>query len=451
MSKSEVSKLSLNVMIDKEKSKVLFAEANGHVIDVLLSFVTLPLGKIVKILENHYGNQAPVIGSLTSLYRGLFKLDRSHFCTGGAKQMLLNPTSSFEDECRRLKLDITEAKPTKYFVCENAKCPNSRGSNVSMYSDISKCDCGKPLNREVVVVDRLASDGGGVFTIKSSSFVICDDLRVVPIESGYIQTLNNIGITDTDGAEFKRLSLGVDDIVDLLKFALIFPTPLTDFVFKNSHMRGSTTEESEPKVEAEPELLLHLIDRGGNISSSMKKIMLKIFLKKSSNSFLFAQASDEFVEFLLSLLVVPLGGVEFLLGGNTCLKNIDNLYRSVTDFIDDKYFRSPHTKSRLINPKLPHGYISENQFLPLGEEDPPDYITRIGGMGSGMKGFLTREKGICMALSVCFLNRKGVPLSDVEEMVLQISPNDALGILKASLTSTAALTDSLIDPMLQKR
>lgn len=91
---SSTPKLSMNVLINKPKSKVLFAEASSDVVDVLLSFLTLSLGKIMRILEKHYGNEAPVVGSLTTLRRGVGNLDSTSFCVGGAKQMFLNPRSS---------------------------------------------------------------------------------------------------------------------------------------------------------------------------------------------------------------------------------------------------------------------------------------------------------------------------------------------------------------------
>lgn len=148
MSKENSCKFILKVMINKQKSKVLFEEANSDVVDVLLSFLTLPLGKVVKMLEKHYGNEAPIVGSITTLYRGLVNLDSSHFCVVGAKQMLLNARSSFET--RRLKLGIfDDSQLIEYFICQDKECGKSQASNISCYSDIAKCDCGKPLNRDL--------------------------------------------------------------------------------------------------------------------------------------------------------------------------------------------------------------------------------------------------------------------------------------------------------------
>ncbi|KAH6785629.1 hypothetical protein C2S51_038084 [Perilla frutescens var. frutescens] len=462
-------KLYLKVVINKQKTKVLFAEANSDFIDVLLSFLTLPLGKLVTKLPT-------AVGSLNTQCSGLSNLYNSHFCVAGAKQMLVSPKSSFEDECRRLKLDITDSQPTRYFLCQDRNCPKSGSMNISLYSDIAICDCGKPLNREIRVAAGNVSDGDGVFTINPLSFLVTDDLRIAPIVTGFLQTLKNLGITNTEGAELRSLSFGMFEIKELLKLSIFSATPLTDLVIKKTQM-------SSTAVKPEPGILLHHIEKDA-ANSRPRKMVLKVCLQKSTNKFLFAEATNEFVEFLFSFVTVPLGGVEFLLGGNTGLKNIDNLYKSVTDSIDNKYFRTPEMKNRLINPKLAHGYISSNQFLPLTQDTPPKLYHELqwnasrtlcetsfhhekGGSlvysfkSSEGQGYYVKKQTICfvtddltvtpsLATSISILNGKGIPLSDLKEIELQIGLEEALSILKASLTSKTPLSDVLIKPMLNK-
>lgn len=336
------------------------------------------------------------------------------------------------------------------------KCDNTLAENVCLYSDVAECDCGKPLNREGFVKDALVNDGvGEVFINKSASFIVCDDLRVVPVVSGFLQTLNNLGITHTDGAELTTLSnIGNDEIMDLLKFCLFSATPLTDLVMKKTTKSSTATK---------PELLQHI--KNGDDAES-RKMVLKVFLHKSTDKFLLAEATDEFVEFLFSFLTVPLGGVEYLLGGNTCFKNIDNLYKSVRDVFDDKFFRTPDMKQRLLNPKLPHGYISKNKFLPLCEESPP-VLTNLSGVplvfkscigdGSFMKDqtmYIVSDdltvSPFSITSSFSILNGLGFSLLDVKEKDFEIGMEEALGIIKASLTSTTVFTDALINPMLKK-
>ncbi|XP_057793373.1 uncharacterized protein LOC131009995 [Salvia miltiorrhiza] len=475
MSNPRDSKLSLKVTINKQKSKVLFAQANNDFVDVLLSFLTLPLGKIVRILQHHKKESIHAInGSFITLYEGLHHLDSTHFSLKGAKEMFLNPRNPFEAECSNLILDITDSETTKFFVCGNNYCGRFSVANISMYSGIAECSvCGSLLNKQTSAFEiSVARDANlGVFTKNSSSFLISDDLRVVPVEPGFLQTpavagvmrvLENVGVADTQGAESRILSIGIDDIMDLLRLSLVSATPLTDLIIKNGQKAVSAAAKPEPPLRIVKEA----------VSGSSKKVTLKASLQRSTNRFLFAEATDDFLELLFSFLTIPLGGVEFLLGGKACLNNIDNLYKSVTDFIKVENFKTPHTKNRLMNPKLAHGYISHNQFLPLTEEESPVLrrrqhqspspanVIRSFNWGRRRRGyvkkptvcFVTDDLTVTPSLASTFsiLNGLGIALSDVKEMELHIGLEEALSILKASLTSKTALTDALINPMLYK-
>ncbi|KAG8368393.1 hypothetical protein BUALT_Bualt15G0040800 [Buddleja alternifolia] len=113
MSNSEEVKFTLKVVINK----VLFAEIDSSFADVLLSSLTLPLGTIERLLINHFADEAPTIGSLNTLYQGLSNLESSHFCTDTGKQILLNARNSLAPPCQKLKLNLDDSEPTKYFTC----------------------------------------------------------------------------------------------------------------------------------------------------------------------------------------------------------------------------------------------------------------------------------------------------------------------------------------------
>ncbi|EYU34002.1 hypothetical protein MIMGU_mgv1a021746mg [Erythranthe guttata] len=336
MSDDNEAKFSLKVMINKQKTKVLFAEVDSDFADVLLSFLTLPLGKIVRVLKKHYGEDQETrvsIGSLTTLYAGLANLDSVHFSTEVDKQTLLNPISSFDAELGKLKLDISDSKSTKYFTCGNWHCVYSSSLNISIHCDTGRCLCGSMMNREVIIINKSQVDNGGgcgVFTMDKVSFLISDDLRMVP-----------------------------NNMMDLLKASLLTSTPLSDLIV-NKLEADSGTSRSEPGI------LIRAEEKGA--TSNPNKMLLNVMVQKSTNKLLFAQADEDFVDFLFSLLTIPLGGVECLLDGNTCLTSIDNLYASIADLINDKYLASTDIKKKLMNPKLPQGYTSKKQILPLSEQ-----------------------------------------------------------------------------------
>ncbi|GFP79562.1 hypothetical protein PHJA_000099700 [Phtheirospermum japonicum] len=444
-------------MINEEKTKVLFAEADSDFADVLLSFLTLPLGTIIRVMNKHYQDKAPpVIGSLTSLYKGLGNLNKAYFWSEGGKQMLLNPRSSFEPECRKLKLNVDDTQPISYYRCGDKDCNRERTPSISMYHDTVKCDCvlgSKPETENENNID------GGVFTKKHVSFLITDDLRVAPVVPGSImQTLIKLGnIAVTCGAELRTVTLGFNDIMDLLRGSLLSTTPLTDLILhkscSNHERRGSNVVTGD---------LVH--QTAQKSSSDSKRMIVKAILRKSDNKLMCALANEDFVDFLFSLLVIPLGGVECLLGGKTPLKNIDNLYSSIAK---DKYLSTPDMKNRLMKPELPPNYLSKNQIFSLEEQmtpkvyyfesvTTPDSTTTLE-TGSWMhfkdpKGTFTLANDLTVTrVDSVFsaLNRLNINWSDIRELELHIGLEEALNILERSLTSTSALSDALINPTMR--
>ncbi|KAL7086714.1 hypothetical protein ACP275_13G017400 [Erythranthe tilingii] len=447
---AKAAKFTLKVMVNRHNTKVLFAEVDSDFADVLLSFLAMPLGKIVRILKKHYGEYVN-IGSLTTLCDGLSNLDSVHFCTDGCKEMLLNPRSTFERDCRKLKLDIHETELTKYFVCEDLS--NSH-PYISIYRDTTRCKCG--------------------------SFLISDDLRMLPnVSVSIIQDLTNLGITDTDGAELMNVTFGFNEIMDLLKGSLLSQTPLTDIILKKRKNIGSTTKEHE----AETELRNNKIEKEAVVSKSEKKMKLKVMVQRSTNKLLFAQARDDFVEFLFGLLTVPLGGVlDCVLGVHSNgLKSIANLYTSLAELIEGMYMVTSAKKERLMKPLLLGGCMSKNQILPVSEEHhhtlsysqegnpKKEWVSyNSGNVYSGLyakgqrdyiKGttmFMVSDdltvKPLSMISTLSKLKEMNIPLSEVREVEVQIGLHEAISILKASLTSTSALTDGLmIDPMSKQK
>lgn len=70
--------VQLRFLVDKEKKKVVYAEAGKDFDDVLFSFLTLPLGTIVRLLSRESNMQSVSIGSLSSLYQKVIDLDEQY-------------------------------------------------------------------------------------------------------------------------------------------------------------------------------------------------------------------------------------------------------------------------------------------------------------------------------------------------------------------------------------
>ncbi|XP_073153347.1 uncharacterized protein [Henckelia pumila] len=477
MAAAEGVQFSLKVMMIKESNKVLYAEVDSDFADVLLSFLTLPLGTIVRLLIKHYGNFAPILGSLNSLYAGLQNMDDSHFWTEEGKLMLLNPRNSSEIECSKLKIQIDDTPPTQYFVCSNSRC-------ASLYYSV-KCICPKlsnPLTSYKKDVEVEADCGDkGVFAEQTASFILTDDFQLLTNSpASILRILRLNGIKDTNVVEERTLAVGLKEIMELLKGSLVSMTPITDIVFSMSSAREKTKRFCA-RAKNESDFSWQARSTDQNIVSVCKKITVTVFVQKSSNRVLLAQTRHDFIDFIFSLLTIPLGRVLFLLGCNSCLGSIYNLYGSILNLKNSDYMKSREKSTKLLEPQIPTHFLSSYQIFPLDQQitlfqrhrsvgiEYKYFVsptTTIGccmrlidpkGHDSFVKGptlFIVTEDLVVYAAAstsiISTLNKMKIPVSDVEEHDLVIGMEEALSILKASLTSTCALSEGL-KPFLKSR
>ena len=106
--------MSLTLLVDKERNRVIYAESGKDFVETLLSFLTLPLGTVIKLS----GKQSNM-GSLTMLYQSLEDLELELLSTKSCKDMLLHPKSSAEELYKFLPLivNIGATSRTKYYIC----------------------------------------------------------------------------------------------------------------------------------------------------------------------------------------------------------------------------------------------------------------------------------------------------------------------------------------------
>ncbi|KAL8478270.1 hypothetical protein ACS0TY_030244 [Phlomoides rotata] len=407
MSGDKDSTFSLKVVINKQKNKVLFAEIENDFANVLLGFMTLPLGRIVQVLKNHYGENTPLVGSLNSLYNGVANLDCSHFKSFDVKQMLLDPPSAYSSPFRNMNLSffVSDYVPTDFHL-------------------------GKAFT--------------GNFLEYSSSFIVSDDLWMVPnVNRSFVESLDYVGValSEMDGAHTITVTFGLSEVMDLLKGSFISRHPLTDIILGTKWM-NSTPEKSESKIS-----LHDLIVNEASLDSK-GTIYLKITFEKSTKKFLFAQADQDFVDLLFSLLVIPLGAAERPFEFGTGLTNIDNLYNSIT-YMKRELFNGSDTQNWLLGYLIFHE-TDRQTFLTSPEVEKPNFVDSRSRMYIVPDDLTVTPFSVCSTLSL--LKRMKISASDVEELDLHAGVYKlGLCILKASLTSTRAMTDGLINYLQLKR
>lgn len=168
----------MKLFVDKEKRKVLFAESEKEFVDVLFSFLTMPLGTVVRLL----GKQSQ-IGCLDQIYKSVEELSSDYFQTKACKTMLLSPLNAASSHCSRLKINVDDSKPGAVYVCKDTNCSANADRAFSSVPDVV-CKCGIVMQYAGERPENQGScqTGGsidpGVFVKGSFKFIITDDLTV---------------------------------------------------------------------------------------------------------------------------------------------------------------------------------------------------------------------------------------------------------------------------------
>lgn len=167
------------------KEKVVWVQSGNDFVDLLYSFLTMPLGTIVRLLENHGRPRRNTvkIGCFNNLYKSVVDISIEHFRTESCKQMLVYPKSVKEGQCRKLKINIDDTEATKCFMCPMYLQRKSCGEFFSNFNT-SRCSCGELMNKEVMIPEGeercCYDDYDGVFVHGDGNmaFIVSDDLKI---------------------------------------------------------------------------------------------------------------------------------------------------------------------------------------------------------------------------------------------------------------------------------
>ncbi|XP_058761283.1 uncharacterized protein LOC131634649 [Vicia villosa] len=193
-----VDNVRLRVLVDKERKRVVYAEAGKDFVDVLFSFLTLPLGSIARLVAKESNIEAVKFGSITSLHQSVSHLDQQYLWNQTCKEMLLNPRNSMEAYCHNLKLNIDDTEPLRYFMCKKWDCRKKSGCLLSIFKN-QKCYCGEVMEWEVFPDCFDLEDG---FVMEKATFIICDNLYVMPnVFGASLQLLQKLGVDSVDAIE----------------------------------------------------------------------------------------------------------------------------------------------------------------------------------------------------------------------------------------------------------
>ncbi|XBJ04169.1 hypothetical protein VPH35_023157 [Triticum aestivum] len=339
--------VDVKMFVDKEKKRVLFAESDKEFVDVLFSFLTLPVDTIVRLL----GRQSQ-LGCLDELYKSVESLNVDHFQTKECKAMLLraSPTAAlsvtrkkpvYHARCGcpvnaaafhldRLKVKFDDTNQSGFYTCATHKqfssvLPGCKHGCSS--SSFWKC----PPHLLAAVRDY----GDGVFVKHGPKYIVTDDLQVAPASTRLVfSLLDRFGPQDQAKLEEKILELNANKkkYLDQLPENL-FPKEASD--------------DTKPVLSVVEITLVHTKDKA---------------------SVLYAEVGGDFLDLLFGLLCVPLGSIIKTYGQWSQNMSIDGLYRNIDE--SARTWMKQECQMVLLSPKLAPFFGCSSNVLQIEEMSP---------------------------------------------------------------------------------
>ncbi|PRQ33248.1 hypothetical protein RchiOBHm_Chr5g0055481 [Rosa chinensis] len=466
---SDAKNISLKALVDKGRNKVIFVEADHDFIDILFSFLILPMGKIVRLASDH---STPLeTGCMNKLYQSIEKLDVQVFRSNACRDMLLLPHSAANSYCKNLKLKIIDdAEPTRFKCCWSY-CPLRW---LSYYETVPCPSCSYNAPTEVHLSGG-DSPVGGVFVKEGAMVIVTDDLQLIPpLSAASIYLFTKLGATNSNTTEELTFSIGVEQVLNLHVSSFVSKTPFTETLLKLNPVPKLGVNFSQGKCIESQMSEASMNEEKGNIS-------VKLVVSKSKNVVCYAEVREDFVNLIFSFLTLPLGFILKQMLDFPWKGCIDQLCKGVLDF-DEQFFKSNHRKELLCNPKLVPGFSYENNLLGIEEavyymfpdlkltsdrsiipsnQSPEALKVKFfdpkshGDEDKNAQGFL-KEPAIFIVtdnldvrrLSPIFqlsvLNDLKVHFTDIEDRTVHVGKNEALRLLVASVVSDSILTNAFL-------
>uniref|UniRef100_A0A0D3FZM3 DUF674 domain-containing protein n=1 Tax=Oryza barthii TaxID=65489 RepID=A0A0D3FZM3_9ORYZ len=451
--KIEGPTIAVKLFVDKERSRVLFAESDKDFVDVLFGFLTLPLGTVVRLL----GRQSQV-GCLDELYKSVEDLSADYFHTKACKAMLLKPHNTAAEQCCLLKVKVDDTDQSAVYVCRDANCSANGDCGVTSVAG-SVCKCGKVME----YIGEWPQDGGstaaagsdgGVFVKGCYKFIVTDDLHVAPASTSLMMSIfDKYGVRDPANLEQKILHLNAEKITCLLKRSLTSKQTLTGYYF------DVPNPNDEANLYVLPESLYS--EQDAEVDHKLNNMKIKVLQRKNNTSLLYAEVGEDFVDLLFGLLSIPLGSILKTYGKWSSNGCVDNIYMSIDG--SAKGCMNPERQMLLVSPNVASffGCSATNMLIQLGEAAPKQRnisgcfkCFKIAGFScyghcsdqiwnTGKKAYVYKNcLGTTKTCKLCEINPK-VPSGGshkgegyVKPGVQKFMVTDDLHILPLSLTST---------------
>ena len=210
--KMSATKVSLKLLIDKKKQRLLVAEAGKEFVDFLFSIFTLPIGTVTRLLQKQ--NMA---GCLGSLHKSVENLSDIYIQPDQDKDTLIDPkVANISGAKVPPLLPSVEHSytPRKLYRCRGSYCDYVASDPRAICSS-----CRTLMSNEVRYVEypprdiKASSSSVGGYVKGVITYMVMDDLEVKPMSAiSSISLLTKLNVTDLGAVEERVVDLGVDEV-----------------------------------------------------------------------------------------------------------------------------------------------------------------------------------------------------------------------------------------------
>ncbi|XP_058734562.1 uncharacterized protein LOC131606331 [Vicia villosa] len=225
-------KMDVKLVRSKSQKKIIFAETGKNFVDFIFSFLAIPLGSIVKLLD---GNS--FVGCIDNLYKSVENLDSS-WCTD-SRSVLLNPGVVPQFGCPNQPLNIPHVQPplsTYYYGTGTPKHEYNynhghRTVEAKVEGGVISKTFGLIYNaKQLVQLDpRSPNTSKGVvgFVKTPALYGVGDDLKVQSLSANFCLSYLKELKLPLDDLEVKVISFGEVEALSLLAASLKSKSSLT--------------------------------------------------------------------------------------------------------------------------------------------------------------------------------------------------------------------------------
>ncbi|KAL9315437.1 hypothetical protein ACSQ67_016438 [Phaseolus vulgaris] len=210
------TQIKVKVVMRKSDGKVMFAQGDEEFVDFLFSFLTFPLGGVVRMLEGYSS-----IGSIDGLYNSIIGINENKYLTAKeVKNRLIDPVLAPQYKLSMQMFPINE-QDTQY------KCDRDRNHFYIANRDESS-DINTGTSRVLKLVPLKSSGGIKGYFKGPAMFMATDDLVIERMSPTSAVDLLNRLKTRLNDVEEKVVTIGIKEGLGILKASLTSRSALTN-------------------------------------------------------------------------------------------------------------------------------------------------------------------------------------------------------------------------------